>query len=251
MEDRVADILAARAALNRGAGTAIALSVLVHAGLAGAAIWAAMHQQPPQTASILNIRFAPMPGSPAAVSAAAPSSAPKPPAPKPPEKKLAIPKPTSPVVPVTKPAARPEPKTVPLSPFGRSSKKGSENAAPALPPPMAAPRPGTVGVGDVPSGGSGVTGLEGGDFPYTIYIDRMKTLIGSHWFRPQTGAMSTATVYFVIQRDGAIQEAKVETPSGDPTFDRAAIRAVLETSPLPSLPFGYNGTYLGVHLTFR
>ena len=28
-------------------------------------------------------------------------------------------------------------------------------------------------------------------------------------------------------------------------------RAVLETSPLPPLPFAYSGTFLGVHLTFK
>jgi TonB family protein len=92
--------------------------------------------------------------------------------------------------------------------------------------------------------------LEGGDFPYTIYIERMKTLIGSRWLRPQVG-VGAVVVYFAIDRDGTIRDAKIETPSGDGTFDRAALRAVLESSPLPPLPFGYAGTYLGVHLTFR
>ena len=95
-----------------------------------------------------------------------------------------------------------------------------------------------------------MTGIEG-DFPYTIYIDRMKTLIGQRWLRPQTGSGIVATVSFVIDRDGAIRDAKNEILSGNGTFDRAALRAVLEASPLPPLPFGYNGTYLGVHLTFR
>src|SRR5205814_57758 len=80
----------------------------------------------------------------------------------------------------------------------------------------------------VPVGGSGVIGLEGGDFPYTVYIDRMKTLIGTHWFRPQVGAGPTATVHFLIERDGRIHDAAVEAESGNGTFDRAALRAVLE-----------------------
>jgi hypothetical protein len=42
-----------------------------------------------------------------------------------------------------------------------------------------------------------------------------------------------------------------EIASGSGLYDRAALRAVLESSPLPPLPFGYNGTYLGVHLKFR
>jgi TonB family protein len=96
-----------------------------------------------------------------------------------------------------------------------------------------------------------VTALEGGDFPYTLYIERLKTLIGGHWFRPQISGGGKTTVYFVIERDGSIRDAKTESESGNGTFDRAALRAVLESSPLPPLPFGYNGTYLGVHLTFR
>src|SRR5262249_53491036 len=122
---------------------------------------------------------------------------------------------------------------------------GSETATPsvAVPPPAPAIA--------VPVGGAGVVGLEGGDFPYTIYIDRMKTLIGSRWFRPQVGAGPTTMVHFVIERDGTIREAKIETESGNGTFDRAALRAVLESSPLPPLPFGYTGNYLGVHLNFR
>jgi TonB family protein len=108
-----------------------------------------------------------------------------------------------------------------------------------------------VGGGDIPIGAAGVTGIEG-DFPYTIYIDRMRVLISQRFLRPQAGGNTlTSTVSFTINRDGAIRDAKTEIPSGDGTFDRAALRAVLEASPLPPLPFGYNGTYLGVHLTFR
>ena len=103
---------------------------------------------------------------------------------------------------------------------------------------------------DVPIGGAGVTALEGGDFPYTLYIEQMKRTIGSHWLRPQIGD-TAAIIYFVIDRDGSMRDAKIETPSGNGLYDRAALRAVLESSPLPPLPFGYNGTYLGVHLKFR
>ena len=61
----------------------------------------------------------------------------------------------------------------------------------------------------------------------------------------------TTTVKFVIDRDGKIHDIVTETESGNGTFDRAALRAVTESSPLPPLPFGYAGTYLNVHLTFK
>lgn len=252
MEDRVGDVLAQRRALDRSAGLGVAVSVLFHAGITSLAVWAALHQPAPQTASVLNIRFAPMP---AARPAVARKSA-APPAPKPLAKPIVEPKPLAepkPAVEQPKPAAKVEPKTVPFSPFGKSTRKGSE-APPAAPKPAPAPPPApaaTARTSDIAVGGTGVTALEGGDFPYTIYIDRMKTLIGGRWYRPQVGAGPTAVVYFAVERDGTIRDSRVETSSGNGTFDRAALRAVLESSPLPPLPFGYAGNYLGVHLTFK
>ncbi|HWS71683.1 MAG TPA: TonB family protein [Thermoanaerobaculia bacterium] len=249
MHDRVGEILAARAAQGSGAAPALALSVVLHAALTGAAIYAAMHAPAPQTANILNITFRSISSFP---TLAAPVAKPvqKPAEPKPATPKIVEP---APQVPVTT-SAKAEPKTVPLSTFGKSTKKGSEHPTPAPPPPAPATPAATstgIGIADVPIGGAGVTGLEGGDFPYTIYIENMKRLIGTKWFRPQIGGGIVTTVAFTIERDGTIRDAKVETPSGNGTFDRAALRAILEASPLPPLPFAYNGTYLGVHLTFK
>ena len=62
----------------------------------------------------------------------------------------------------------------------------------------------------------------------------------------------TSTIlYFAVDRDGTIRDVKIETPSGNSFYDRAAQRAIVETSPLPPLPFAYSGTFLGVHLTFK
>ncbi|HSP14161.1 MAG TPA: energy transducer TonB [Thermoanaerobaculia bacterium] len=236
MQDRVADVLAQRARLDTGGAGGVVLSILLHGAIAGAAVYAAMHAEAPQVASTLNIRFAPMPAP-----VVAPPAEPKPAAPP----RIEPPKP-EPVKPAETKKA-PEKNTVPLSPFGKSSKKGSENPAPPPRPTTNDQRP--AGATATAPGVSAA--FEGGDFPYTIYIDRMRTLIGTHWFRPQIGAGATTVVYFVIERDGTIRDAKTEVPSGNDAVDRAALRAILEANPLPPLPFGYAGTYLGVHLTFR
>jgi protein TonB len=239
MQDRVAEVLAQRAALDHGGAGGVILSILLHGLIASAAIYVAIHAKPPQMVSTLNIRFAKMPAAPTPMTPAAPATdALKRAAPLP---KIEPPKP-QPVKPVeTKKAV--EKGTVPLSPFGKSTKKGSENPESRIPNPES--RPAIA----APPGVSAQ--LEGGDFPYTIYIERMKTLIGSHWFRPQVAGDLTTIIAFTIERDGTVRDARVETPSGNPTVDRAALRAVMETNPLPPLPFGYAGTYLGVHLTFR
>jgi TonB family protein len=255
MRDGVADVLAQRAKLNRGPGVGFALSVLLHGGLIAMAVYAATHATAPKPAQMVSIQFAKMPGP-----SAAPAVARKPVAPKPVEApKIEEPKPKPVDVPkIEEPkAAAPAPakvekNTVPLSPFGRSTKKGSETP-PATKPAAAAPTPSAPGTttAEVPIGGSGVAGLEGGDFPYTLYLKGMHLRIGTKWARPQVAPGTEVIIYFRIMRDGTIAEAKVDTPSGNGTFDRAALSAVLSSSPLNPLPFAYDGTYLGLRLIFR
>lgn len=241
MDDYVGDILAQRAKLESGAGAAIFVSLVLHGILSALAVWSAWHATVQQTPSVINIRLArPAPAAemtPAAPAVTAPQAAP-------------LQQPAPPKV-VEKP--KPEKKTVPFSPFGKSTKKGREESprptpAPAAPAPAAAP---AAAAQDVPIGGAGVTGLEGGDFPNTLYIENMKRLIGARWYRPSIGGGAASVVYFVIQRDGTVRDAKTEVPSGSDAFDRAALSAVVSASPLPPLPFSYSGTYLGVHLKFR
>ena len=247
MQDRVADVLAQRAALDRGAGVGVALSVLLHAGLAGLMIYTALHAAAPEPARMVNIQFANLP--PMTKPAEAPAkkvTAPKIEEPKP---VIAEPKPVVAPPPANTPPKKPEKNTVPLSPFGQSTKKGAET--PAVPPPAASRQPSAPEGPQVPVGGSGITGLEGGDFPYTLYLEGMQRKIGTNWFRPTVGAGTEVIIYYRIQRDGKITDARIHQPSSNPTFDRAALSAVRSSSPLNPLPFAYAGTYLGVHLTFR
>lgn len=231
MNDRVSELMLERELLGRSDGTGLAGSFILHlavGALAFASLNGAGDSKPKRYVSI---RLASPPAAPAI---ARPPRAPAPPAalPKPKEK-------PSPTAPTQK------------SLFGRSEKK--------LAPRKTAPlerddEPAAVPAGEafsIPSAGAaGVTGLDT-SFPYTIYIERMITLVGKSWYRPQGRGDFLATVYFVIERDGRIREIEVEKESGSAPFDRAAYRAVLESSPLPPLPFGYSGTFLGVHLTFR
>ena len=179
MEDRVAEVLAERAALGSGAAAGVIASVLLHGTATALIVYAAIHQPPVKTASLINIRLASQP-------APAPVPAPE----KTPRIEPPKPQPVKPTV-TTKP---PEKNTVPLSPFGKSTKKGSETPEPPKPA-TASPEP------VVPIGGTGITGIEG-DFPYTLYIERMRTLIGSRWFRPQITTGAATTIYFFVNRDG-------------------------------------------------
>lgn len=245
MHDRVGDVLAQRAALDPGAATGVILSILFHGGLVAVAVYAATHATTSRSTPMVQIQFASMP---AMTPATTPKTVERKPVPKieEPKPKIEEPKPVVEKPPAPKP---PERNTVPLSPFGKSTKKGSE--APVVPPAPAPAAPAAPAPDAVPIGGSGVTGLEGGDFPYSLYVQGMQRKIGGNWFRPQIAGGAAVIIYFRIQRDGTISEAKVETSSGNGTFDRAALSAVRSASPLNPLPFAYSGSFLGVHLTFR
>ncbi len=144
MRDGVADVLAQRAALDRGAGAGLALSLLLHGGLIAIAVYAATHASPPQAATMVNIQFANMP---------------RPPLPR------AEPRPASRSSSTARRAETENPRaesgaedrraetgrataptkveknTVPLSPFGKSTKKGSETPPAAKPAPPRHPLP--------------------------------------------------------------------------------------------------------------
>lgn len=250
MHDAVADVLVERQRLARPNPAGFLISLALHAGLALVFVAAARSHRPTDLRPVLAVRFAP--ARPAATSVSTPAAparpatrneAPKPPEPEPkPEKKPAVP-------PVEK------------SLWGRSEKKPKEEPkeeAPSRVDEASTRLPGSPaggaagGAAGVPGiGMAGVAGLEGGDFPYTIYVDRMLTIIGRNWFRPQTKAEPIVQVFFTIERDGKIRDPQIEKSSGSAVFDRAALRAVIESSPLPPLPFGYSGSELGVHMTFH
>jgi len=241
VEDRVAEVLAQRAAIERGPAAGILLSILLHGGITALAVYAALHAKAPQITNVLTIKFAP-----SAVPAIVAADAPKP-------------KPAAPVIhepvpvvetPPKAPPVAPSKNTAPPSPFGQSTKKAGPVPAP---PPAPAPAATSTApaVPAIAPGTSGVTGLEGGDFPYTMYITNMIRLIGNHWFRGAITGDLTIRVVFTIHRDGTISDASIEQGSGNSSADRAALRAILESSPLPPLPFGYNGTYLKVHQVFK
>jgi protein TonB len=113
-----------------------------------------------------------------------------------------------------------------------------------------------------PSAGAGGRGLSLGegstrqtpgipaDFHFTYYIERMLALIESRWYKPTVRPGTRARLRFRILRDGRVEAIELEESSGQPSFDRAALRALYATNPLPPLPPAYAKPSLTVHLTF-
>jgi len=252
MQDAVADILLERTGVDGSRAAGIALSMLIHASIVLLAIATARSaDRDPRRVITLRLSAAPRSAVPRAVAsprraaAVPPKISPKP-APATEVK--------APPIPVTSEAPKSEVHQRSL--FGRATKAPAKAPAPSaapLPPAAVVAQPGSGEIGaTVPAVGSaGVTAIDGGDFPFDTYLSRMVSLVGTHWFRPQTKGDALVVVSFVINRDGSIRDTAIERPSGSSLFDRAALRSVVESSPLPPLPFAFQGTFLGVHLTFH
>ena len=163
-----------------------------------------------------------------------------------PQKKTPVPKPEPTAA---KPVATQPPAVEP------ATRPASENAM-AAPDQRATPRPTPV---PAPGGGSGLS-IGGGDseqipgipsdFHFAYYVQRMLALIEARWYKPAAPADTKARVRFTINRDGRLSRIELESSSGHPSFDRAALRALYATNPLPPLPPAYSKQSLTVHLTF-
>jgi protein TonB len=92
--------------------------------------------------------------------------------------------------------------------------------------------------------------VEGRPFPFPGYLERLVQKLYRS-FRPTTREQLHALVYFEVERTGKVSGIDLEEPSGNFLFDQSAVRAVSDASPMPPLPDGYTGDYLGVHFDFN
>ena len=117
---------------------------------------------------------------------------------------------------------------------------------------------GGIGVGAAIPGLKASTGIQGGSglisdldgtFPYTWYLQQVQGRITGNWNRLNS-AQGRVQIYFRIQRDGSIDGARVESPSGNASLDQSALLAVRRSDPLPRLPEGFDSGALGVRFWF-
>jgi len=218
----------------------IVVSVVLHGGLIAAVLLLRPPAPPPQ-APIYRVQLFAAPPGERAVGVVQDRPAPTPPV----EKTTPTPPPAK-SVPATKAPAPPKVKT---------------RAAPKAATPVAAPEkpekaPAPV-AGGGPTGGKGAdvanVHTPGVEFPYQPYIDNITRQVLLR-FRP-TGATLTATVRFVIKRDGSVDpnSIAVAESSRNWNFDQAALAAVEAAANAKSfgaLPGSFNEDILPVQFRF-
>jgi TonB family protein len=105
------------------------------------------------------------------------------------------------------------------------------------------------------TGSGGGAGGGGGYFPYAYYVDLLRNRISSSWYSslvaPGLKGKHVAAIYFVVRRDGSIGDLRLENPSGIPSLDLSARRAVENAAPFAPLPPDFPSQYLVVHFEFE
>ena len=127
-------------------------------------------------------------------------------------------------------------------------------------PPTRKPEPAESAPAETRAGSSAKVGsgskvrVDDEDFKFAYYLEIIKERISGNWSPPPTGGSPEgvmSTVYFKISRDGKVSDIEIEDSSKFDLFDRSATRAVSLSSPLPPLPAGFKGNWLGVHFEFE
>jgi len=106
-------------------------------------------------------------------------------------------------------------------------------------------------------GGMGFSGPGGGDFSgkFPAYVDAVRNRISSNWLQstidPSVTWAPRAQFTFQILRDGTVTNVQLTQTSGNRSVDNSALRAILSSSPVSSLPSGYSGSNVTVEFWFE
>ncbi len=92
----------------------------------------------------------------------------------------------------------------------------------------------------------------GRGFTYSYYLNILLNKINQNWQNPFKGQdiVIKSIVYFEVDKDGRINNVRIEESSGNAVYNESTIRAVTLTKKLPPLPKEFSDDYLKVHLEF-
>ena len=82
------------------------------------------------------------------------------------------------------------------------------------------------------------------------YLAQVQQKIRDHWQPPKLDQSKHVVVLYRIACNGQLLQAKVQTSSGLPIADQAALSAVRQAAPFPALPATYTGKSVDVEFEF-
>lgn len=145
----------------------------------------------------------------------------------------------------------------PAQPPSRSQKEPPQEAGNEIPFGQGGPAQGPFGMFQSESGTGGFNFSGGsGDFGsrFSWYVTAIRSRISNNWLRgtvdPRIQSAPRVFIAFQILRDGSVANVELTSSSGITSLDRSALRAVFDSSPMPSLPPEYPGSKVDVEFWF-
>ncbi len=97
----------------------------------------------------------------------------------------------------------------------------------------------------------GGAAVDNASFDYPYWFIQAFSKIERNWSNPIYASQPVkCTIYFQVISSGRILKVEIEESSGIPAYDRACVRAVRNSEPLPPLPPDFADEILGIHLVF-
>ena len=254
MTETVTDIIVARSRQPEGLQAMMLWSAAGHVILAAALLFTGTRviEDPQQPVMTISLGGAPGPKTGGLTQAGARAVQEQAPPDAPPKPVLPPPAPTPPkmTLPDTQAKPRPQPPRPEKAPPEAQARKTNTGPKPTDGN-ARAEMPVIRGQGFGLSSAGGVGGpvqLDVANFCCPGYLAQLVTSIQRSWDQNQ-GVVGSTTVRFTIARDGSVQLAQVERPSGFIALDNSALRAVQITR-LPPLPAAFQNPTLTVHMRF-
>jgi TonB family protein len=133
------------------------------------------------------------------------------------------------------------------NPRSGSSDAGVRSAVEAIRRRVGEPQPSRTGANqgaahvagpELPKGGGGGGGVSPEELKWSMYYNRVWAEVESNWAVPPsvTGKRYVTIVAVVLDRRGNVLKNWIEESSGNAVYDEAAVKAILRSAPLPSLP---------------
>lgn len=89
------------------------------------------------------------------------------------------------------------------------------------------------------------------NFPYPWYISQIRASLWSQWSARMPEGRGEAVIMFSLLPGGQMVDLRVESSSGDSSFDFFALTAAQEAAPFPPLPRSFREPFLKVHVRMR
>jgi protein TonB len=228
---------------------------------------------PPESAAEPRTEAQPVPPSPEHRQTETPPAPPQ--APQPTTATTTTPTPARPLEPMPPPPPRkptpPQPTAVAAAPPAPTPAKPTPQPSPSPAPlpqvatsPVPASTPGTPGTGTGRGGPGGVGqgesgaghGIIGsGSGPGDDYLERVRRWINKYKTYPDAARKQKQQggpmLSIHLQRDGTVLDVQIETSSGFPLLDEAALKAVRDASPVPPFPDSYADQEAEIELPFK